>query len=209
MLPDDVINMLAKREHRLCHFLWHEVHDSWLSYGKDTQEEIRKLGWEPPRPSLKAKEPKDEGSSGFPILDNNSGEDFLFMHRQMIEHVNHMIEHGSSRGSSHPKVEGWEHVPSLNEQGPLFEVPGRLPKGLVRDEILKADPWPPRRHIEPGTTSTQYYLEVKADKYYDRLQKREKVYTDPEFLKTISLGELYDKHTKIWILTRGSDRSSP
>jgi hypothetical protein len=84
-LPDRVKRMMAAREWRMHHFLWHEVRNGWLSFNSVTQKAIRDLGWEPPRP---ARTKEDQAGQSQPILDNNSGEDFLYMHRQMIGAVN-------------------------------------------------------------------------------------------------------------------------
>ena len=76
--------MMAERSHRMHHYLWHEVRNGWLSYSPEDRKRIAALGWEPPRPARRA---RPDGSSE-PILDNNSGEDFLYMHRDMIASVN-------------------------------------------------------------------------------------------------------------------------
>jgi len=52
-----------------------------------TQGPIRELRWEPPRPAREG----GQDSPGPPILDNDSGEDFLYMHRRMIGAVNERL----------------------------------------------------------------------------------------------------------------------
>src|SRR3954467_9869332 len=78
-LPAPVLEMLASREHRLLHSIWHGSRNMWLGLKDSERAEITELGWAPPRASS-----TDSG----PIINNGSGEDFLFMHRQMIMMVN-------------------------------------------------------------------------------------------------------------------------
>src|SRR5688572_26750050 len=80
-LPQVVINEMAKREVRYHHYLWHNIRDNWNRLSPDLQQQIRDLGWEPPRPSRTY----DANGNSIAITDNDSGEDFLYMHRQMIE----------------------------------------------------------------------------------------------------------------------------
>ena len=94
-LPDYVIEMLASRHDRLHHLVWHGTRNMWLSpsLGKEKKLAIRKLGWEPPRPAKRGDPP---------IVDNGSGEDFLFMHRQMVGEVRSLMQqHQKSR------IEAW------------------------------------------------------------------------------------------------------
>jgi hypothetical protein len=100
-LPIQVKNMLAKREHRMHHYLWHAVRDGWLRFDQATRDSLTAKGWQPPRPS--------RDSTGRPINSNSSGEDFLFMHRQMIIHVNNMLS--QIQDPSYPQVEGWLSIP--------------------------------------------------------------------------------------------------
>jgi hypothetical protein len=41
--------MMASREHRMHHWLWHEVRNNWHRYPRDIQQKIDELGWKPPR----------------------------------------------------------------------------------------------------------------------------------------------------------------
>jgi hypothetical protein len=81
-LPLVVKLMLAARDHRLRHYIWHGVRNSWLRMNPGQRQAILAMypGWEPPRPALDA--------NGARLRDNNSGEDFLYMHRQMTAMVN-------------------------------------------------------------------------------------------------------------------------
>jgi len=149
--------MLALREHRMHHFFWHLVRDNWLIFDDDTKNSVRDIGWEPPRPS------RDTTGA---IENNNSGEDFLFMHRQMIIHVNNML---SQIGEpSYPKVEGWQAVPA----------PGDLDY-----------PVPPVWNTVPDSIRSS-----KTDEYYNnRMVNWEKDYTNLDILRQLTLGELGSK----------------
>jgi hypothetical protein len=82
-LPQQVITMMARRPMRQHHYLWHTARSNWLRFPDDVKAVFRRLGWEPPRPAVDA--------NGNPIETNDSAEDFLFMHRQMIEQVNRTL----------------------------------------------------------------------------------------------------------------------
>ena len=79
-LPKIVINFLASREMRINHYLFHNLRNDWNTLDETTKKIISDLGLKPPRPSLYA--------NGRRIRDNNSGEDSLYMHREMIKVVN-------------------------------------------------------------------------------------------------------------------------
>ena len=162
-LPTPVILMMSDRAHRMHHYLWHSVRDGWLSFDEATRTKIRALGWEPPRPARRT------GANGRSeaILDNNSGEDFFYMHRQMIAAVNTLLT--SVGGAAYPKVEGWNPLP----------VPA------------DAD-WPVPVAYSVGDAGTDAYIaNVKTDAFYGAsIVPWQAAYTDPARLKSMSLGEL-------------------
>ena len=88
---------MAARVCRLHYYLWYEVRVNWMTYPKDLQEEIRKAGWEPPRPA--------RNESGEDSLLNDSGEDFLYMHRQAIRYANKILSRVED--PEYKRVEGW------------------------------------------------------------------------------------------------------
>jgi len=123
--------MMAQREMRMHHYLWHTVRDTWLFLDKATRDKIRGLGWEPPRPAL-----KPSGQSRSPIYDNDSGEDFFFMHRQMIASVNAVA--ATLNDPRFPKVEGWPQLPLPNDvdypvtaDSPRNGGPSKAPNGAL------------------------------------------------------------------------------
>ncbi len=151
ILPSAVVTEMAKREHRMQHFLWHGVRNSWERMTLKQKQDIRNIdpAWEPPRPALNV--------NGNVERDNNSGEDFLYMHRQMVAHVNAIL--AQIKDPNYPKIEGWKNVP----------LPGDI------DYPVPA---------LPGLES------VKSDEFYtNTMLPWEKKYTDPSYLKSVSLGQ--------------------
>jgi hypothetical protein len=161
-LPREVIEMMAKREHRMHHWLWHEVRNSWNLYPKDVQAKLDDLGWRPPRPLM------DE--VGRPILHNHAGEDFLFMHRQMIADVNAVLT--TVADPDYPRVEGWAVPPPPGD--PDYPVPTAWFNPRVQDLL-------PFVRLQ----------RIKSDVYYaKRFMYWQKLFTTPGFLRRVSLGEL-------------------
>jgi hypothetical protein len=103
--------MLAQRARRLHHFIWHSVRNSWHEFPADVQQELRDKGWEPPRPAFDINGELD--------LENFSGEDFLFMHREMIAHTNAALQSAGDPGYQH--VAGWQNAPPPTDAD--FPVP--------------------------------------------------------------------------------------
>lgn len=102
-LPIEVENEMAKRHHRLAHYLWHSLRGIWERLDQNSRNYIISIypGWEVPRPS--------HDRFRQVIRNNNSGEDFLYMHRQMIALTNSILDTVGDPG--YPKVEGWETLP--------------------------------------------------------------------------------------------------
>lgn len=112
--------MMSTREHRLWHYLWHGLRDAWFLISEDDRAELKKKlpsYMIDPRPF----NPNDRDYS----RNNNSGEDFLYMHRTMIAHLNgHLAHHGIC------PVIGWSTLPTLDDT--------RYP----RDTPSNSNPWP-------------------------------------------------------------------
>lgn len=162
-LPKPIITMMAQRDHRMHHYLWHEVRNGWLFFDESTRNAIRALGWEPPRP---ARRPSATGSAT-PILDNDSGEDFLYMHRQMIALVNQRLH--DIGDPNYPKVQGWPSVPSPQDVD--YPVPPAWDTG---DAGLNA-----------------YLEESKSAQFLQQtMQPWEQQLRDSTWLKGRSLGEM-------------------
>ena len=165
-LPVPVRNMLAKREHRMHHYLWHAVRNGWLRFDPTTRNDLKNKGWEPPRPSV--------DSNGQAIHTNSSGEDFLFMHRQMIIHVNDMLS--QIQDPSYPIVKGWDYIPEPDSVDYPVPVWNNAPPVIS---------------------------EAKTDDFYlTYIKPREIYYTDLTKLAGLTLGELgsrieYSIHNKM------------
>lgn len=159
-LPLEVRQMLAQRAHRMHHFLWHQVRSSWMQYPAEIRQRLSDLGWEPPRPA------RDE--SRRLLLDNFSGEDFLFMHRQMIAHVDARLEQIGD--PTYPKVEGWPSIPE------------------PRDTDY---PVPPAWTEPDDPDFTEFIRAVKSDEFYlDNFAVWEPFYRNEIILRRLSLGQL-------------------
>ncbi len=161
-LPRHIITMMASHDHRLHHYLWHQVRNSWWLYSDSERNQIRQLGWEPPRPAyVRNSNPRQLDVS------NNSGEDFLYMHRVMIASVNQRLREIGD--ATYPKVEGWKSIPTPNDSE--YPVP---PTWETGDQGLN-----------------DYLRNVKSDDFYNqRIKPLETQFTDKGYLKTVSLGEL-------------------
>lgn len=158
-LPKEVIALMASRAHRMQHYLWHQTRNSWNRYSEETKSALKSLGWEPPRPH--------QDKHGNIILDNNAGEDFLFMHRQMIKTVNTLLV--KSTGDEFARVEGWSRLPRPGDES--YPVPE------------------PYAHPDPFLNSVAAL--TKTDEFFEkRLVYWETMYTDPNFLRSLTLGEL-------------------
>lgn len=151
-LPTGVTTTMAIRAERMHHYLFHKVRNNWLSYSHSVQQQLTALGWAPPRPALDA--------HGNALLSNNSGKDFLYMHRQMIARVNDMLAQVGS--ADYAKIVGWNPVPA----------PGDLdyPVPPVWDSSVQ------------GVKSDDFYT--------NRIVVWEQQYTDPNNLSRWTLGEL-------------------
>lgn len=153
-LPGQVVKAMAQRSHRFHHYLWHRVRNSWLRFTESERRAVHEINpaWAPPRPAVDAMRR--------PIRDNDSGEDFLFMHRQMIALVNDILTQVND--PLYPRVEGWRRVPPPEDQD--YPVPE------FSDSELE---------------------EVKSVSYFEQfIEHWERQYKDPDYLRTVSLGQL-------------------
>lgn len=163
--PEEVINLMASRPHRLHHFVWHQVRNNWEWYPAETRKKISDLGWTPggdennPRPAYYKGDTEDKRIFA---LDNNSGEDFLYMHRQMIAQVNEVLKNVGD--PNYPKVEGWKSLPAPEDTD--FPVP-------------------------PAWGSSSRLKTIKSPEFYHETMKVwESYYLLPENLQRLTLGQL-------------------
>ena len=174
-IPEPALANLASRHHRLHHFVWHSVRNGWTSFTADLQTEIEQLGWAPPRPALTP--------MADPVFGNGSGEDFLFMHRQMVIEVNKSLEEAHK-----PPIEPWDTIPGpeslilepdYTQNPPIFGPPGN-PRGFSVPAWLPTDTFLLQRLAALKT----------ADFYWSRMRWWDRQYKDPAYLCTLTLGEL-------------------
>lgn len=164
-----VIAMWASEATRLHHFLWHQLRNVWLHPSltdSDKVELINTLGqeWEPPRPSLNY---DSQGRRRGAIENNNSGEDFLYMHRQMIKRTNGKLR--AIGDTAYGQVKGWERIPRPGNTD--YPVPPVYETGNDRFNASLA--------------------RVKSDEYFnDEFIPREAKFTDPQELSQVTLGQL-------------------
>ena len=155
--PSEIVKILARREMRIHHYLFHGLRNQWNSLDEIAKNSIRKMGWEPPRPSLTA--------NNRVIFDNNSGEDFLFMHRQMIKEVNSLLSKGNY--SYGKKIVSWKEIPAPKD--PYYPVP-------------------PTYSISDGN---EILNNIKSDAYYYNILKPlSDRYKNTSILRNLTLGQL-------------------
>jgi hypothetical protein len=163
--------MLASRPHRLRHHLWHSVRNAWSSPGLTPQvrQRIIDAGWSPPnnRASLDA--------DGKPILDNYSGEDFLFMHREMIREVNEAL--AKAGDPFYPRVIPWDRIPGPGDSG--FPLP---PAWNVNN---------PGSSLEENRDATLGQRRAKSSDFYENtIRPWELVFTSRSTLRRMTLSQL-------------------
>lgn len=154
--------MLASEAHRLHHAAWHDVRGQWLDLSDAKKDAIRKLGWQPghsvERPALR---------EGAPIADNGSGEDFLFMHRDMIGAVRALYDAADQK-----PIAGWGAVPSPG---------GPVEQGFAIPLNWKQSSEPTMRRLEALKSDIYFWTAMRG---WDRQFK------NAAFLSAISLGAL-------------------
>jgi len=179
-LPDNVRDMLASRHHRLHHTVWHSTRNMWLLIAEDQKKQIRDLGWQPggkeERPAIRA---------GAPIVRNGSGEDFLFMHRKMMQEVNTTMKEAGQG-----PIRAWNTIPA---PGPVvvepdFSLPGpKLPPPGNPDGFTVPPAW-----FDPVDEVTNRRIRLlKTDgHYWSRMRWWDREFKNPQYLSTLTLGEL-------------------
>lgn len=158
-LPQGIVVEMAKPQHRLGHMLWHGIRENWLR-SQALRQAVLSIdpSWEPPRPARDA--------SGQVLRDNGSGEDFLFMHRTMIEKVNSLLAHIGD--PLYTKVEGWIDLPR----------PGDLE-------------YPVPVLSNPSHPSLAIFRRVKSDQFFaQEMEPQERTFKDRAYLQSVTLGQL-------------------
>lgn len=166
-LPPVIVTMLSSRRHRLRHFLWHAVRGAWNDpqLTPEVKQFIREKGWAPPNDRA----PFD--ARGKLILDNYSGEDFLYMHRQMIKEVNELLAQ-----MGEPPISRWGKIPKPGENSDFLPPPAWNYADPSQDDATNA-------------VMTSRLQNVKSDEYFKHtLSIWEEFYSNTLNLRRISLG---------------------
>jgi hypothetical protein len=181
--PKSLINAMAQRESRYHHYLWHNIREGWNRFSNSSQDALRKLGWAPPRPGRSYD--KDGVASAIP--ENGSGEDFLYMHRQMIAQAKDILKENKESY----QLTSWSSIPAPDNDN---------------------YPVPPPYNIPGDPSLTSYTNFRKTDEYYDdTMQSMAKFLTDPVNLRNMTLSELGAKielNIHSWMHMRWSSASS-
>lgn len=161
--PQSVINEMATRRMRYHHYLWHQVRENWNRFDSATQSAFRNIGWAPPRPARTF----DSSGNAIAINDNNSGEDFLYMHRQMIATANSIL---ARNNDTYGRVTGWTTIPAPGDR--TYPVPGT--------------------YTVTGSSSTTDFINTRKTNsyYYNNIVPQERFFKDPVQLRRMTLGEL-------------------
>lgn len=168
IFPDSIRTMHASKPMRIRHELWHFVRSAWghPSFPDEGREILRSLGWDLPS----GREPM--ASDGSLLLDNYSGEDFLFMHREMIAMTNNLLAEAGER-----PITRWREIPEPGSSD--FPVP---------------EPWVysnPDLSPERNQQMTDFLVRAKSDEYFETvMQVRERFFRSPDNLARMSLGTL-------------------
>lgn len=158
-LPEPVVKVFAERGHRLHHQAWHSVRQAWPILDAAKQARIEELGWKPPRASADYL----RGKNSRPATGNGSGEDFLFMHRQMIA----LFRAEMKKAGADANI-AWVVPPAPGEPEdapPMWDLP--IPVLAKRIGALKSDEY-----------------------YWSRLRWWDREFKDPSRLRTLTLAEL-------------------
>lgn len=101
--PPEVYAHSAARTNRIIHNFFHNIRMSYPLLDEIEQREIENLGWKPTLVSYAYR------SNGTEVLINGTtGEDFLYMHRKMVQAVNDIAEAAGSPWF----VDGWNECPN-------------------------------------------------------------------------------------------------
>lgn len=168
VFPEPVRKMHASKPMRLRHEMWHFVRAVWHNPGfpEEGRQILRDLKWDLPNGRAPF------SADGKLLFDNYAGEDFLFMHRQMIAMTDKAL---NAQGEA--PIDRWRTIPELGDRD--FPVP---PVWNYGD---------PSQTSEENEATTQFLKRIKSDEYFERTMRvREAFLTEPSNLRRLSLGAL-------------------
>lgn len=158
-LPAQVLDHFADRAHRLHHAVWHALRNSWHDLRNDQQVAIAELRWAPPRP---ARLSAPNGDILKPLVDD-SGEDFLYFHREMVVMFRHLMAREGA------PIVAWNTIPRPGAPGDAVPPAWPVPRNPAFERRIRA---------------------LKTDEYYwSRMRWWDQQFKDPTYLSTLTLGE--------------------
>lgn len=113
---------MSSREHRLWHYFWHATRNSWTELSPTQQKFFLKFDprWQPVHLLEK---PKNAPAADAKVYDpkvNGAGEDFLFMHHQMMSELFSNLASAGLRC-----ISPWNELPNVND--PDWKIEGSEP----------------------------------------------------------------------------------
>jgi hypothetical protein len=178
-LPAPVRDMLASRHHRLHHLVWHSTRNLWLNPAavtEDNAKRITELGWAPPRPAV--------NRFVAPLVNNGSGQDFLFMHRQMLAEVNTGV-----KAAGGTPIASWKTIPAPGPVAsePQYDIPHpTLPPAGNPDGYSVPPPW----YSEDEVTNQRLRTLKSDDFFWSRMRWWDRQFKDASYLSTLTLEQL-------------------
>ncbi|MGV6476976.1 pyoverdine maturation tyrosinase PvdP [Azotobacter vinelandii] len=160
---------LVSPGHRLFHQVWHACRDRWHRLESTQRQGLRALGWQAGPLG------KERDARGKHRHRNGSGEDFLFMHRDMLIRARAMQD-----------LRSWTSLP------PPRPYIGHGIQAFV-DYMANLDGFsvPPAWEVQGDESFNRWLYYIKSSEgYYGDFQAWEAQYRDPEYLSTLCLGEL-------------------
>jgi hypothetical protein len=166
-IPDEVTAFSSSRAQRYYHLFFHTARMNVLRLGRKQQHALLNMGWVAPRPASAF----EADGTEVPLEGNNSGEDFIFMHRMMIGRINAIL--ATLVGNAYKVIVGWKACPAPGDKDyPVpanYEIPGQ--EGLVGViTLFKSD-----------------------DFYWDEIKPREEALKKNSYLRSRTLGQLGSK----------------
>jgi hypothetical protein len=154
----------ADKLHRLHHAVWHGVREAWDDLTALDQAKLKELDWqiEGGRVAILSSQKTR------PALQNGSGEDFLFFHRQMVAHYRMMM---TELGA---KILEWPELPQPGAGG--LASPDAVP-----------EPW----SIPQAASFERRLAALKTDEFFwSRMRWWDVKFKNQKYLATLTLGEL-------------------
>jgi hypothetical protein len=163
-LPEPIVMHFADKVHRLHHAVWHGVRELWDDLKPEERAKLKDLDWqiEGGRVALISSSQKTR-----PMLENGSGEDFLFFHRQMVAHYRMMM---TDLGA---KIIEWPEIPQPGAGG-----------------VASPDVVPESWNIPEAPNFERRLAALKTDDFFwSRMRWWDVEFKNQKYLATLTLGE--------------------